>query len=78
MATTPVCSGLFQTLDIVQNFSAKIVLDLHVGQDGCQVKDLLVGQLADAAGRVDIETSQETRGGVGPNAEERLEGFLWK
>jgi hypothetical protein len=55
MTTATVCSGLLQTLDIVQNLSAQIILNLHVRQDGSHVKNLLVGQFADSAGRVDVE-----------------------
>lgn len=76
MTTTPIGSSLLQALDIIQNFSAEIVFDFHVGKDGCQVEDLLVGQLANAASRVDVEAGQKTRGSVVSNAEERLEGFL--
>lgn len=76
MTSAAVSSGLFHALDIVQNFSAQIVLDFHIGQHGCEVEDLLVGQLADAAGRVDVETGHEAAGAVGANSEEGLERFL--
>lgn len=76
MATTPVCSGLLKTLDIIQNLSAQVVLDLHIRQDGSQVKNLLVGQLTDAAGWVDVEAGKKARGGVVADAEEGLERLL--
>lgn len=59
MATTTVGTSLLQALNVIQNLSTQVVLNLHVGQDGGQVEDLLVGQLADAAGRVDVEAGQE-------------------
>lgn len=59
MTATTVGTSLLQALDIIQNLSAQVVLDLHVGQHGRQVEDLLVGQLADAACRVYVEAGQE-------------------
>lgn len=56
MATTAVCTSLLQTLDIVEDLSAEIVLDLHVGENGSEVEDLFVGEFSDAAGWVDVET----------------------
>lgn len=76
MTSAAVSSGLFHALNIVQNFSAQIVLDFHIGQHGCEVEDLLVGQLADAAGRVDVEAGHEAAGAVVANSEEGLEGLL--
>lgn len=76
MTSAAVSSGLFHALDIVQNFSAQIVLNFHIGQHGCEVEDLLVGQLADAAGRVDVEAGHEAAGAVVANSEEGLEGLL--
>lgn len=76
MATTAVGTGLLQTLDIIQDLSSQVILNLHIRQHGGQVEDLLVGELADAAGRVDVEAGQEAGGGVVANAEEGLEGFL--
>lgn len=76
MTSAAVGSGLFHALDIVQNFSAQIVLNFHIGQHSCEVEDLLVGQLADAAGRVDVEAGHEAAGAVVANSEEGLEGLL--
>lgn len=76
MATTAVGTGLLQTLDIIQDFSSQVILNLHIRQHGGQVEDLLVGELPDAAGRVDVEAGQEAGGGVVANAEEGLERFL--
>lgn len=76
MATTAVGTGLLQTLDIIQDLSSQVILNLHIRQHGGQVEDLLVGELADAAGWVDVEAGQEAGGGVVANAEKGLEGFL--
>lgn len=76
MTSAAVSSSLFHALDIVQNFSAQIVLNFHIRQHGCEVEDLLVGQLADAAGRVDVEAGHEAAGAVVANSEEGLEGLL--
>lgn len=76
MTSAAVSSGLLHALDIIQNFSAQVVLDFHIGQHGCEVEDLLVGQLADAAGRVDVEAGHEAAGTVVANSEEGLEGLL--
>jgi len=76
MAPTTVGTSLLQALDVIQNLSAQIILNLHVGEDGGQVENLLVGQLTDAAGRVDVEAGQEARGGVVADSEEGLERFL--
>ena len=76
MATTTVRSGLLHALDIIQHLSAKVIFDLHVRKHTRQVEDLLVGQLANAAGRVDVETSQEAGGGIGADPKKALEGLL--
>jgi hypothetical protein len=55
MTTTAVGTGLLQALDVVQNLSSQVILNLHVREHGGQVENLLVGELADAAGRVDVE-----------------------
>lgn len=76
MTSAAVSSGLFHALDIVQNFSAQIVLNFHIGQHSCEVEDLLVGQLADTTGRMDVEAGHEAAGTVVTNSEEGLEGLL--
>jgi hypothetical protein len=76
MTSAAVSSGLFHALDIVQNFSAQIVLDFHLRQYSREVENLLVGQLADAAGRVDVEAGHKAGGAVVANSEEGLEGLL--
>jgi alpha-L-fucosidase len=73
MATTTVGTSLLQALDVIQNLSAQVIFNLHIGQDGSQVEDLLVGQLADAAGWVDVEAGQEAGGGVSADAKKGLE-----
>lgn len=70
MTTATVGSGLLQALDIIHNLSAQIILNLHVRQDGGHVKNLLVGQLADSAGRVDVEAGEEAGGGMVADTEE--------
>lgn len=77
MTSAAVSSSLLHTLDVIQNFSAQVVLNLHFRQHGCEVEDLLVGQLADAAGRVDVEPGHETSRSVVANSKEGLERFLW-
>lgn len=77
MSSTAVSSSLLQALDIIQHLSSQVILDLHIRQHGGQVEDLLVRQLADAAGRVDVEAGQEAGGGMVADSEESLEGFLF-
>lgn len=77
MTTTTVGTGLLQALDVIQDLSSQVILNLHIRQHGGQVEDLLVGELADAAGRVDVEAGQEAGGGVVADSEESLEGFLY-
>ena len=76
MTSAAVSSGLFHTLDVIQNFSAQIVLDFHIRQYSREVKDLLVGQLADAARRMDVKAGHEAGRGIVADSEEALEGFL--
>lgn len=76
MTSTTVCAALLQPLDVVEDISAEVVLDFHVGQGSREVKDLLVGQFADLACRVDMESSEELRGGLVSDSEETLERFL--
>lgn len=77
MATTTVGTCLLQAFDIIEHVSAQVVLDLHIRKHGGQIKDLLVGQLADAAGRVDVEAGEESGRGIVTDAEEGLKGFLY-
>lgn len=77
MATTTVSTCLLQALNIIEHVSAQVVLNLHIRKHGGQIEDLLVGQLADAAGRVDVEAGEESRGGIVSDAEEGLKGFLY-
>lgn len=67
---------LSHALDILQDLPAQVVLDLHVRQRGGQVEDLLVGQLADFAGGVDVEASEQARRGVRAYAEKVFQRFL--
>jgi hypothetical protein len=76
MTTTAVGTGLLQALDVIQNLSSQVILNLHIRKHGGQVENLLVGELADAAGRVDVEAGQEAGGSVAANSEKGLEGFL--
>jgi hypothetical protein len=76
MTTTTVGTGLLQTLDVIQDLSSQVILNLHIRQHGGQVKNLLVGELADATGWVDVEAGQEAGGSVVADSEEGLEGFL--
>lgn len=76
MTPATVCSSLLQALDIIENISTEIILNLHIRQYSGQVENLLVGQLADATGWVDVETGQETGRGVVANTEEGLKRFL--
>jgi alpha-L-fucosidase len=77
MTTTAVGTGLLQALDVVQNLSSQVILNLHVRKYGGQVENLLIGELADAAGWMDVEAGQEAGGSVAANAEKGLEGFLF-
>lgn len=70
MTTTAVGTGFLQSFDIVDDLSAEVVLDLHVGQGGRDIKDLLVAQFADLACWMDVEAGEEARGGVVTDAEE--------
>jgi len=76
MPPSAISPRLLQSLNIIQSLSAQVILDLHIGERGRDVQDLLVGQLADFARRVDVETREEARGGVVADAEEGFEGFL--
>lgn len=77
MTTTTVGTGLLQALDVIQDLSSQVIFNLHIRQHGSQVEDLFIGELADAAGRVDIEAGQEAGGGVITDSEEGLERFLF-
>lgn len=77
MPPSPIRTRLLQPLDIIQILSAEVILDLHFGKRGGDIEDLLVGELADFACRVDMEAGEEARGGVVADAEEGFEGFLF-
>jgi len=76
MPPSAISPRLLQALNIVQSLSAQVILDLHLGKRGRDVQDLLVGQLADFACRVDVEAGEKARGGVVANSEEGFEGLL--
>lgn len=76
VTSTAVGSGLFQPLDVVQDFSAQVVLNLHLRKHGREVQDLLVGELTNTACGVDVEAGHDTVGGEISNSEEALKGFL--
>ena len=78
MTSTTVGTSLFQTLDVVQDISAQVVLNLHFREHGSEVEDLLVGKLTDTACWVDVEAGEETAGSVRANSEEALERFLFR
>lgn len=77
MTSPTISARLLQTLDIIEDRSPEIIFDLHVGKGGGDVEDLLVGELADFAGGVDVEAGEEAGGGVVADAEEGFEGFLY-
>lgn len=78
MTSTTVGTSLFQTLDVVKDISAQVVLNLHFRKHGSEVEDLLVGELTDTACWVDVEAGEETAGSVWANSEETLERFLFR
>jgi hypothetical protein len=53
--------------------SPKVVFDFQLGQSSCDIKDLLVRQLADFACGMDVEAGQKAGRGVAADAEEGLE-----
>ena len=76
MTPTTVGSRLLQTLDVIEVLSAKVVLNLHIGQGGRDIEDLLVRQVANLACWVDVEAGKKTGRGQVTDAEEGLERFL--
>ena len=77
MASPAISARLLEPFDIIEDRSPEIVFDLHFGEDGGDVENLLVGEFADFAGWVDVEAGEETGGGVVADAEEGFEGFLY-
>lgn len=77
VSPSTVCSDILKPLDVVEDFSAEIVLDLHLRKSCGKVEDLLISQFPDFAGVMDVKARHETGGDAGTNAEERLEGLLY-
>ena len=59
VTSTTVGTTLLQPLDVVEDVSPQVILDFHVGQSSREIQDLLVGQFADLACRVDVEPGKE-------------------
>lgn len=59
MSSTTVSPSLLQALNIIEHLSSQVIFDLHIRQHSGQVEDLLVRQLADAAGWVDVKAGQK-------------------
>lgn len=76
MTPTTVRPRLLHSLDIIQHLSPEIILDIHLGKHGREIEDLLVGELAHSAGRVDVKAREEARGDIVADPEEGLDGFL--
>lgn len=76
MTPTTVRPRLLHPLNIIQHLSPQIILDVHLGQHGREIEDLLVRELADSAGRVDVKAGEEARGDIVADSKEGLDGFL--
>jgi hypothetical protein len=76
MSPPAIRPALSQPANIIEHLAAQVILDPHLGQRGVQIQDLLVGQVADFAGRVDVHAGEEVRRDVLADAEEVFHGFL--
>lgn len=76
MSPSPVCAHVPQTLDITDDGTAQVVVDLHCRKVGVEVEKLLVVELADGGTLVDVELAHDKPRHVGPDAIEGLERFL--
>lgn len=55
MSLATIRARVLQPLDIIQNLTPQIILNLHFRERRGEVEDLLVGQLADFASGMDME-----------------------
>lgn len=62
MPLATIRARVLQPLDVIQNLTAQIVLNLHFRERRGEIEDLLVGQLADFASGMDMEPSHQARG----------------
>ena len=76
MTPTAVSTRLLQPLDVIKVLSPEVVLNLHVGQGGRDIKNLLVAQVSNLACRMDVKAGKETGRSKITNTEEGLERFL--
>ena len=76
MSTPAIRACILEAADIVEHLAPQVVFNLHAGQRGGQLEDLLVGELADGGGGVDVVAGHEAGADGGADAEEGLEGFL--
>jgi hypothetical protein len=70
MPYTAITPYVPQPLDVVQHLSPLVVLNLHAGEVGCQIQELLVLELADLGALVYVVFGHDLGGDDGANAEE--------
>lgn len=75
MPPTPVRAHIPQTLDIVHQLPAQIVLQRHFRQRPRQAVDLLLAQGAHACRLVDVEARHQVRAGFGAEPVEGAQRF---
>jgi hypothetical protein len=72
MSPTTIRPGIPQPLDISQDLSPQIVLDRHVRKRGIHFEDLILSELAHAAGVMEVVFGEETGGDVRADTKEGL------
>lgn len=71
-----ICTHVPQALDVVDDGAAQVVLNLHGGEMGVEVEQLLVVELADGGALVDVEAAHDELRNIGTDAVERLQRFF--
>lgn len=78
MSPPPITSHVPQSLDIVLQLSSQIVLQRHRTQFAGHIVDLLIGEISDARGFVDVEAGHEALADFGTDAIEGAERAIDK
>lgn len=77
MPPSSICTHVPQALDVVDDGAAQVVLNLHGGEMGVEVEQLLVVELADGGALMDVEAAHDELRNIGTDAVERLQRFLY-
>lgn len=76
MPSSPICSSVAQSLNVLQYRPSKVVLDLHAIQSRSKLKNLVLRKIPNFCRIMYVKTRHETRRSRRPDTEEGSKGCL--